>query len=111
SVFEAWLHGSRLRAEDAVLVFSVGGGSIEKNVSPNLVAGLMYAKQTGSPIIGIVGRDGGYTREVAEVCILVPVANLLHVTPHTESFHAVISHLLVSHPRLKVGQTKWESVH
>ena len=110
SVFEAWLRGSRLRREDAVLVFSVGGGSIEKNVSPNLVAALMYAKQVGAPIIGIVGRDGGYTREVADACILVPVVNLLHVTPHTEAFHAVISHLLVSHPKLKVGETKWESM-
>lgn len=109
-VFEAWLRGSRLRAEDALLVLSVGGGNLEKNVSANLVAAVRYAKEVGAKVIGIVGRDGGYTRQAAEACILVPTVNPAHATPHTEAFHAVVWHLLVSHPALKVGQTKWESV-
>lgn len=110
SVFEAWLTGSRLRPEDALLIFSVGGGDAQNNVSPNLVAALDYAKAIGATILGIVGRDGGYTGKVADACVKVPVVNPGHITPHTESFQAVIWHLLVSHPRLKNAQTKWESV-
>jgi len=110
TVFSAWLKTSRLRHNDAVLVFSVGGGSREKNVSPNLVEALEYARSIGCKILGIVGRDGGYTAEVADVAILVPVVNPENVTPHSEAFQAVIWHLMVSHPALKKSQTKWESV-
>ena len=110
SVFEGWLHVSRLGADDLVLVFSVGGGHVEKNISLNLVAALQYAKRVGARVIGVVGRDGGYTAQVADACVIVPTVNPAHVTPHTEAFQAVIWHLLVSHPKLKVGQTKWESV-
>jgi D-sedoheptulose 7-phosphate isomerase len=110
SVFSGWLRVSRLRADDLVLVFSVGGGNLEKNVSPNLVAALDYAKRVGARVIGVVGRDGGYTAQVADACVTVPTVNPAHVTPHTEAFQAVIWHLLVSHPRLKATQTKWESL-
>lgn len=110
TVFEAWLRGSRLKAEDALLVLSVGGGNVEKNVSANLVAALKYAKEAGARVLGIVGRDGGYTGQVADVCVLVPVVNPAHATPHTEAFHGVVWHLLVSHPKLKAAPTKWESV-
>jgi D-sedoheptulose 7-phosphate isomerase len=109
SVFEAWLRVSRLRANDLVLVLSVGGGDLEKNVSPNLVAALQYAKSVGAKILGIVGRDGGHTAKVADVCILIPTVNPAHTTPHTEAFQAVVWHLLVSHPAVKQQQTKWES--
>jgi D-sedoheptulose 7-phosphate isomerase len=109
TVFEGWLKTSKLQARDAVLVFSVGGGDVERNVSPNLVAALKLAKAVGSKIIGVVGRDGGYTAKVADVCVLIPVVNLVHVTPHSEAFQAVVWHLLVSHPAVKVEQTKWES--
>jgi D-sedoheptulose 7-phosphate isomerase len=109
TVFEAWLRVSRLRASDLVLVFSVGGGDLEKNVSPNLVAALQYAKTVGAKIVGIVGRDGGHTAKVADVCILIPTINPAHITPHTEAFQAVVWHLLVSHPAVKQRQTKWES--
>src|SRR6202166_4720031 len=109
TVFESWLRVSRLRSNDLVLVFSVGGGDLEKNVSPNLVAALRYAKTVRAKIIGIVGRDGGYTAQVADVCILIPTVNPDHVTPHTEAFQAVVWHLLVSHPAVKQQQTKWES--
>lgn len=110
TVFEAWLRVSRLRPEDLVLVFSVGGGNVEKNVSPNLVAALEYAKQVGARVAGVVGRDGGYTAQVADACVIIPTVNPAHVTPHTEAFQAVIWHLLVSHPLLKAAATKWESV-
>lgn len=110
SVFEGWLRVSRLRADDLVLVFSVGGGDSENNISPNLVAALQYAKRVGARVIGVVGRDGGYTAQVADACLIVPSVNLAHVTPHTEAFQAVIWHLLVSHPQLKAAETKWESV-
>jgi D-sedoheptulose 7-phosphate isomerase len=110
SVFEAWLKVSRLRAADMVLVFSVGGGSLEKNVSPNLVKALQYAKETGAAVGGIVGRDGGYTAQVADACVIIPVVNPENITPHSEAFQAVVWHLLVSHPILKTAQTKWESV-
>ncbi len=109
-IFESWLRGSRLRAEDALLVFSVGGGNLEKNVSPNLVNALRYAKEVGSKIVGIVGRDGGYTAQVADACVIVPTVNAVHTTPHAEAFQAVVWHLMVSHPALKQAETKWESV-
>jgi len=109
TVFESWLRVSRLRSSDLVLVFSVGGGDLEKNVSPNLVAALQYAKTVGAKILGIVGRDGGHTAKVADVCILIPTVNPHHITPHTEAFQAVVWHLLVSHPAVKRQQTKWES--
>lgn len=110
SVFAEWLRGSRLNANDALLVFSVGGGDLQKNVSPNLVQALQLAKQVGAPVLGIVGRDGGYTAKVADACVIVPTVNPLHITPHSEAFQAVVWHLLVSHPKLKAVQTKWESV-
>ena len=109
TVFEGWLKTSKLHARDAVLVFSVGGGDVERNVSPNLVAALKLAKSVGAKIIGVVGRDGGYTAKVADVCVLIPVVNPVHVTPHSEAFQGVVWHLLVSHPAVKVEQTKWES--
>jgi D-sedoheptulose 7-phosphate isomerase len=109
TVFESWLRTSRLRPEDCVLIFSVGGGNLEKNVSPNLVAALGLARQTGARIAGIVGRDGGYTAQVADACIMIPTVNDAHVTPHSEAFQAVVWHLIVSHPELKRVQTKWES--
>ncbi len=110
SVFEGWLKVSHLRANDLILVLSVGGGNAEKNVSPNLVAALAYAKEKGTKVIGIVGRDGGYTGKVAAACVIIPTVNGAHVTPHTEAFQGVVWHLLVSHPKLKAAQTKWESV-
>lgn len=110
SVFENWLKVSRLRADDLILVFSVGGGNLEKNVSPNLVAALKYSQNVGARITGIVGRDGGYTAEVADACVIVPTINSENVTPHTEAFQAVVWHLLVSHPIVKQTETKWESI-
>ncbi len=110
SVFKGWLEGSHLSAKDAVMVFSVGGGNLEKNVSPNLVLALQLAKEVGAKIVGVVGRDGGYTAQVADACVVIPTINPEHITPHTEAFHSVIHHLLVTHPRLKAMQTKWESV-
>ncbi len=110
TVFAEWLRGSRLRKEDALLVLSVGGGNWEKNVSPNLVLALQLAKQVGARIIGIVGKDGGYTAQVADACVIVPTVNPGNITPHSEAFQAVIWHLFVSHPSLKAHQTKWESV-
>lgn len=109
SVFATWLQGSRLRAADGVFVMSVGGGDLERNVSPNLVRALEFARHIGATIIGIVGRDGGYTARVANACVVVPTVNPDKVTPHTEAFQAVIWHLLVSHPSLQVTSTKWES--
>ena len=110
TVFEAWLRGSRLRANDLVFVLSVGGGSLEKNVSANLVAALQYAKRVGARVVGIVGRDGGCTAQVADAVILVPPLDEENLTPHTEAFQIVVLHLMVSHPALKVVQTKWESL-
>jgi D-sedoheptulose 7-phosphate isomerase len=110
SVFVEWLRGSRLTAKDTVLILSVGGGDLEKNVSPNLVTALQFAKQVGARVIGIVGKDGGYTAKVADACVVVPIVNPDNITPHSEAFQAVIWHLFVSHPDLKVNQTKWESV-
>ncbi|HAA04263.1 MAG TPA: sugar isomerase [Syntrophobacteraceae bacterium] len=110
SVFVEWLKTSRLRKGDAILVFSVGGGDLEKNVSPNLVSALQHAKDVGAGICGVVGRNGGYTAKVADACVVIPIVDASRVTPHTEAFQAVVWHLLVSHPRLKQSQTKWESV-
>jgi D-sedoheptulose 7-phosphate isomerase len=110
TIFVEWLRVSRLKAEDLILVLSVGGGNMEKNVSPNLVTALQYAREVGTPVIGIVGKDGGYTAKVAAACTIVPTVNPEHITPHSEAFQAVVWHLLVSHPRLKAKPTKWESV-
>ena len=110
SVFVEWLRVSKLNSKDCLFILSVGGGNIEKNVSPNLVAALQLAKQVGAHIIGIVGKDGGYTAKVADACVIVPTVNPSNVTPHSEAFQAVVWHLFVSHPDLKVNQTKWESV-
>lgn len=110
SAFVEWLRGSRLNAKDALLVLSVGGGNLEKNVSPNLVTALELAGQVGARVIGIVGKDGGHTAKVADACVIVPVVNPSTITPHSEAFQAVLWHLFVSHPDLKVAQTKWESV-
>ena len=109
SVFVEWLKTSRLRATDMLFIFSVGGGSLEKNIRPNLVEALKYAREVGAQVIGVVGRDGGYTAQAADACVIVPTVNAETVTPHTESFQAVVWHLLVSHPRLKIAPTKWES--
>ena len=109
TVFAGWLAGSRLRPDDAVFVLSVGGGSIEKNISANLVRALQYAKTVAATIVGVVGRDGGYTATVADACVIVPTVNSETVTPHSEAFQAVVWHLLVSHPLLKTTSTKWES--
>jgi D-sedoheptulose 7-phosphate isomerase len=110
TVFEAWLRVSRLKKEDALLVLSVGGGNLASGVSPNLVAALQFAKGVGAKIAGIVSRDGGYTAEVADACVIIPSVNAAHVTPHAEAFQAVIWHLIVSHPEIKQAQTKWESM-
>lgn len=109
SIFAEWLKGSRLGAKDGLLILSVGGGNLEKNVSPNLVSAIQLAKKAGASVIGIVGRDGGYTAKEATACVIVPTVNPTHVTPHSEAFQAVLWHLFVSHPKLKVSQTKWES--
>ena len=109
TIFEPWLKLSKLNPKDAVFIFSVGGGNLEKNISPNLVNALKYAKQVGAKITGVVGRDGGYTAQVADTCVIVPTVNPENITPHSEAFQAVIWHLIVSHPKLKENQTKWES--
>jgi len=108
TVFVEWLKTSRLNAKDALFVLSVGGGNLEKNISPNLVLALELAQQVGAKVTGVVGRDGGYTAKVAQACVVIPVVNPETITPHTEAFQAVIWHLLVSHPKLKANQTKWE---
>ena len=110
SVFVNWLQGSRLSDNDMVFVFSVGGGALARNISPNLVRALEYVSRVGATICGVVGRDGGYTAQVADACIIIPTVNPKTVTPHTESFQALIWHLLVSHPDLQAGEMKWESV-
>ena len=109
TVFANWLRGSRLRADDTVMVFSVGGGNVEKNISTNIVEALKLAKSVGAKVIGVVGRDGGYTREVGDACVVVPTVNPATVTPHTEAFQAVVWHGLVSHPKLLQHDMKWES--
>jgi D-sedoheptulose 7-phosphate isomerase len=108
TVLSEWLKGSRLTSKDGLLIFSVGGGNLEKNVSPNLVSAIQLAKQVGASITGVVGRDGGYTAKEAAACVIVPTVNPEHVTPHSEAFQAVVWHLFVSHPKLKVNRTKWE---
>lgn len=110
TVFASWLRGSHLREIDMIFVLSVGGGNLEQNVSPNLARALEYASDRGATICGIVGRDGGYTAQVANTCVIVPTVNPQHVTPHAEAFQAVIWHLLVSHPKVQIAKTKWESV-
>jgi D-sedoheptulose 7-phosphate isomerase len=110
SVFESWLRVSHLRREDCVLVFSVGGGNLEKRVSPNLVVALQYAHSIGASITAVVGRDGGFAAQMADACVIIPTANPVHVTPHSEAFQAVVWHLMVSHPALKQAETKWESM-
>ena len=109
TIFEPWLKLSKLNPKDVVFIFSVGGGNLEKNISPNLVNAMTYAKQVGAKITGVVGRDGGYTAKVADACVIIPTVNPENITPHSEAFQAVIWHLLVSHPKLKENQTKWES--
>ena len=110
SIFVEWLKVSNFKKDDMLFILSVGGGNLEKNVSPNLVSAMQHAKKLGSQIVGIIGRDGGYTAQVADACVIVPTVNASHTTPHSEAFQSVIWHLLVSHPALKVAQTKWESV-
>lgn len=109
TIFVEWLKTSKLNSKDCIFVFSVGGGNLEKNISPNLVEALKYAETVGTKITGVVGRDGGYTAKVADACVIIPTVNPDTITPHSEAFQAVIWHLLVSHPKLKANQTKWES--
>lgn len=109
TIFAEWLKISKLGPKDMLFIFSVGGGNLEKNISPNLVEALKYGNQIGSKIVGVVGRDGGYTAQVADACVIIPTVNPDNVTPHSEAFQAVVWHLLVSHPKLKAKQTKWES--
>ena len=109
TIFAGWLQTSKLSPKDALFIFSVGGGNLEKNISPNLVEALKYAKTVGAKVAGVVGRDGGYTAQVADACVIVPTVNPDNITPHSEAFQAVIWHLLVSYPKLKANQTKWES--
>jgi D-sedoheptulose 7-phosphate isomerase len=109
TVFVEWLKTSKLSKKDALFILSVGGGNLEKNISPNLVKAIQHAKTVGAKVTGVVGRDGGFTAQVADVCLIVPTVNSETITPHSEAFQAVIWHLLVSHPTLKVHQTKWES--
>lgn len=109
TVFSAWLAGSRLGPADGLLIFSVGGGDLERNVSANLVKAIQYAEETGAAIAGIVGRDGGYTAKAAQACVIIPTVNPAHVTPHTEAFCGLVWHLMVTHPKLKRAPAKWES--
>jgi D-sedoheptulose 7-phosphate isomerase len=109
TIFSEWLKISKLTTKDALFIFSVGGGNLEKNISPNLVEALKYGKEVGCKVMGVVGRDGGYTAKVADACVIIPTVNPENVTPHSEAFQAVVWHLLVSHPKLKANQTKWES--
>jgi len=110
TAYAAWLSGSHLRADDLVFVFSVGGGDLERNISPNLVRALEYARKVGAKIMGVVGRDGGFTAQVADACVIVPTVNPQTITPHTEAFQAMIWHLLVSHPDVQIVAMKWESM-
>lgn len=109
TVFVEWLKVSKLQPKDVLFIFSVGGGNLEKNISPNLVEAIKFAKSVGAQVTGIVGRDGGYTAQAADACVIVPTVNPETITPHSEAFQAVVWHLLVSHPKLKANQTKWES--
>jgi|ERR1022692_3391364 D-sedoheptulose 7-phosphate isomerase len=108
TIFSEWLRGSRLAPNDGLLIFSVGGGNLVRNVSPNLVRAVQYAKERHATVVGIVGRDGGYTAQAADAVVIIPTVNPTHVTPHSEAFQAIVWHLIVSHPRLKLNQTKWE---
>ena len=110
SVFKNWLRVSNINSKDVVMVFSVGGGNVEKNISVNLVGALKLAKEVGTKIIGVVSRDGGYTKQVADACVLIPVLGSETVTPHAEEFQAIVWHLLVSHPDIQMNEMKWESV-
>jgi D-sedoheptulose 7-phosphate isomerase len=109
SAFASWLRGSRLCSRDMILVLSVGGGDLERNISPNLVRAVQHAKEVGATVCGIVGRNGGYTGKVADACVIVPTVNPETVTPHAEAFQAVVWHLIVSHPAMKAAPTKWEA--
>ncbi len=109
SIFSEWLKVSKLTDRDMLFIFSVGGGNLDKNISPNLIEALAYGKKIGAKVVGIVGRDGGYTATVADACVIVPTVNPDNITPHSEAFQGLIWHLLVSHPKLKTSQTKWES--
>jgi D-sedoheptulose 7-phosphate isomerase len=109
TVFVEWLKISKLQPKDALFIFSVGGGNLEKNISPNLVEAIKLAKSVGAKVTGVLGRDGGYTAQAADACVIVPTVNPETITPHSEAFQAVVWHLLVSHPKLKANQTKWES--
>jgi D-sedoheptulose 7-phosphate isomerase len=109
TIFAEWLKVSKLRPKDTLFIFSVGGGNLEKNISPNLVEAIKYAKAVGAKVTGVVGRDGGYTAQAADACCIIPTVNSETITPHSEAFQAVVWHLLVSHPKLKANQTKWES--
>lgn len=110
TIFVEWLKVSKLKPQDALFIFSVGGGNLEKNISPNLVEALKHAKEVGAKVVGVVGRDGGYTAKVGDAVCIIPTVNNDTITPHSEAFQAVVWHLLVSHPKLKAKQTKWESV-
>ena len=110
TIFSEWLKVSKLNPKDLIFIFSVGGGNLEKNISANLVEALKYGKSIGCKLVGVVGRDGGYTSKVADACVIIPTVNEKTITPHTEAFQAVIWHLIVSHPKLKLNETKWESV-
>jgi len=109
TVFREWLKGSRLRNEDGIFVFSVGGGNAERNISANIVEALKYAQKVGAKILGVVGRDGGYTAKVADACVIIPTVNPESITPHTEAFQSVLLHMIVSHPDMQVSEMKWES--
>ena len=109
SCFAEWLKGSHLKAADAVFVFSVGGGDLEKNISPNLVRALQHAREVNACILGVAGRQGGYTAQTADACVIIPTVNASHITPHTEAFHGVVGHAIITHPGLKAAPTKWES--
>ena len=110
TIFSNWLIGSNLTARDGIMVFSVGGGNEEKNISVNIVEALKYAKSIGAKVVGVVGRDGGYTAQVADAAVIVPTVNAANITPHTEAFQAVVWHLVVSHPKFQSQKGKWESV-
>src|ERR1700722_11523471 len=109
TIFAEWLRGRRLSGAGSLLVLSVGGGNLEQNVSPTLVRAIQYAKEKGAAVVGILGRDGGYTAKVADVSVIIPTVNASHVTPHSEAFQGIVWHLFVSHPKLKLNQTKWEN--
>lgn len=109
TIFSEWLKVSKLSTKDVLFIFSVGGGDIANNISPNLVSAISFAKKVGSKVVGVVGRDGGYTAQSADACVIIPTVNPETITPHAEAFQAVLWHLMVSHPKLKSNQTKWES--